>query len=76
MAYLAWRSDGSSAWSISFCAGVLTWVLLNAGRLHLAKPFDPYPFSLLSVVLSMVAVLLTSFPGKLLKDAAVFGLQY
>jgi uncharacterized membrane protein len=58
------------------CAGVLTWVLLNAGRFHLANPFDPYPFSLLSVVLSMVAVLPTSFPGKLLKDAAVFGLRY
>jgi len=43
------------------CAGVLIWVLLNVGPLHLARPFDPYPFSLLSVVLSMEAVLLTSF---------------
>jgi uncharacterized membrane protein len=43
------------------CAGVLIWVLLNSGPFHLARPFDPYPFSLLSVVLSMEAVLLTSF---------------
>jgi uncharacterized membrane protein len=43
------------------CAAILTWVLLNAGPFRLARPFDPYPFSLLSVVLSMEAVLLTSF---------------
>jgi uncharacterized membrane protein len=43
------------------CVGVTGWVLLNAGPLRLAKPFDPYPFSFLSVVLSMEAVLLTSF---------------
>jgi uncharacterized membrane protein len=43
------------------CIATLTWVLLNAGPFHLATPFDSYPFSLLSVVLSMEAVLLTSF---------------
>ena len=43
------------------CTGVLIWVLLNSGPFHLARPFDPYPFSLLSVVLSMEAVMLTSF---------------
>jgi uncharacterized membrane protein len=43
------------------CLATLTWVMLNAGPFHVARPFDPYPFSLLSVVLSMEAVLLTSF---------------
>lgn len=43
------------------CFAVLIWVLLNAGPLQLARPFDPYPFALLSVVLSGEAVLLTSF---------------
>lgn len=51
------------------CAGVLIWVLLNTGPLHLAKPFDPYPFALLSVVLSMEAVLLTSF--VLIRQSAI-----
>jgi uncharacterized membrane protein len=51
------------------CAGVLIWMLLNAGPLRLAKPFDPYPFSLLSVVLSMEAVLLTSF--VLIRQSAI-----
>jgi uncharacterized membrane protein len=51
------------------CVGVLIWVLLNAGPWHLARPFDPYPFSLLSVVLSMEAVLLTSF--VLIRQSAI-----
>ncbi len=51
------------------CTGVLIWVLLNAGPFHLAKPFDPYPFSLLSVVLAMEAVLLTSF--VLIRQSAI-----
>jgi uncharacterized membrane protein len=51
------------------CAGVLTWMLLNAGPFQLQKPFDPYPFSLLSVVLSMEAVLLTSF--VLIRQSAI-----
>jgi uncharacterized membrane protein len=51
------------------CAGVLIWVQLNTGPFHIAKPFDPYPFSLLSVVLSMEAVLLTSF--VLIRQSAI-----
>ncbi len=43
------------------CFAILIWVLLNAGPLHLQRPFDPYPFPLLSVGLAMEAVLLTSF---------------
>jgi uncharacterized membrane protein len=43
------------------CLAILIWVLLNAGPLHLQRPFDPYPFPLLSVGLAMEAVLLTSF---------------
>jgi uncharacterized membrane protein len=51
------------------CVAILVWVLLNAGPLHLAHPFDPYPFSLLSVVLSTEAVLLTSF--VLIRQSAI-----
>ena len=43
------------------CFAILSWFLLNAGPLHLQRPFDPYPFPLLSVGLAMEAVLLTSF---------------
>jgi uncharacterized membrane protein len=43
------------------CFAVLVWLALNTGPFRLARPFDPYPFSLLSMVLSLEAVLLTSF---------------
>lgn len=51
------------------CFAVLVWALLNAGPLRLAQPFDPYPFSLLSMVLSLEAVLLTSF--VLIRQSAI-----
>jgi uncharacterized membrane protein len=51
------------------CIAVLAWVLLNAGPFRLAQPFDPYPFSLLSMVLSQEAVLLTSF--VLIRQSAI-----
>jgi uncharacterized membrane protein len=43
------------------CVLTLSWVLLNAGPWRLSRPFDAYPFPLLSAVLAMEAVLLTSF---------------
>jgi uncharacterized membrane protein len=42
------------------CIAVLAWIAANTGIFRNA-PFDPYPFSLLSTVLSLEAVLLTSF---------------
>jgi uncharacterized membrane protein len=37
------------------------WILLNTGPLRLARPFDPYPYVLLSLVVSCEAVLLATF---------------
>jgi uncharacterized membrane protein len=42
-------------------AFLVAWISANAGVVPRLQGFDPYPFSLLSVVLSMEAVLLTSF---------------
>lgn len=44
---------GSWTFICVFCLTMLAWVVLNA--LLLAKPFDPYPFVLLNLVLSTVA---------------------
>ncbi len=51
-------SKGSIALHI---VGFVSWLLINTGHIHAIKPFDPYPFSLLSVVISSEAVLLTVF---------------
>jgi len=46
---------GSWRFIISFISIVTVWVLINL--FFLAKPFDPYPFILLNLFLSMIAAL-------------------
>jgi uncharacterized membrane protein len=46
---------GSWAFIISFCSVLFFWIILNAVLLF--KPFDPYPFILLNLVLSCIAAL-------------------
>ena len=59
------QTIGSFAGTIQFVlaqiAFVVGWISANAGVVPGLEGFDPYPFSLLSVVLSLEAVLLTSF---------------
>lgn len=56
---------GRFAGTLSFVVGQLTfvaaWVTLNSGALPGFTAFDPFPFSLLSTVLSLQGVLLAAF---------------
>jgi uncharacterized membrane protein len=56
---------GRFAGTLSFIAGQLTvvaaWVALNLGVVPGFSAFDPFPFSLLSTVLSLEGVLLAAF---------------
>ena len=47
---------GSWAFILTFSAVLLVWVIVNVGGM-LAKPFDPYPFILLNLVLSSLAAI-------------------
>jgi uncharacterized membrane protein len=40
---------------------VLSWILLNANRVSWIPRFDPYPFSLLGMIVAVEAVVLSSF---------------
>ena len=40
---------------------LLAWLLANSGEIRGVRPFDPYPFSLLGVIVAMEAVILSSF---------------
>ena len=40
---------------------VIAWLLVNSGKIPRARPFDPYPFSLLGVIVAVEAVILSSF---------------
>jgi uncharacterized membrane protein len=40
---------------------LVAWLLINSGRVPSLRPFDPYPFSLLGVIVAVEAVILSSF---------------
>jgi len=40
---------------------VIAWLLVNSGQLSSIRPFDPWPFSLLGVIVAVEAVILSSF---------------
>ena len=49
------RVAGSWAFIISFCSVLAIWILINVALI--SKPFDPFPFILLNLVLSCIAAL-------------------
>jgi uncharacterized membrane protein len=51
---------GTAHFVAAQCIIVVAWLSLNLHLFNIA-PFDPYPFSLLSLVLTLEAVFLTSF---------------
>jgi uncharacterized membrane protein len=55
------RIAGSLGFVAVHLAGIATWMAFNTGLIPGAVPFDPFPFSLLGVLVSLEAVLLTSF---------------
>ena len=40
---------------------LLVWLLVNCGEIRGIRPFDPFPFSLLGMIVAMEAVILSSF---------------
>jgi uncharacterized membrane protein len=52
---------GSLLFVVLHLVFVVAWLLINSGKIPSARPFDPYPFSLLGVVVAVEAVILSSF---------------
>ena len=51
-----------SFWSVVIHAtALLMWIAVNLGWLRGVRPFDPYPFGLLSMIASVEAIFLTTF---------------
>jgi len=42
-------------------AWFVLWIMLNTGSVPNLKPFDPYPFTLLTTIVSLEAIFLTLF---------------
>jgi uncharacterized membrane protein len=51
---------GSMSFVILHLAWFAAWIAINSGKLGI-RPFDPYPFIFLSMMVSMEAVLLSTF---------------
>ena len=51
---------GSIGFAVTHVCGVAGWVAINAGMTTL-RPFDPYPFCFLSVIVALEAVFLSTF---------------
>lgn len=49
---------GSMAYLTFNAVWFLIWVLINTGVLPIVKPFDPYPFGLLTTIVSLEAIFL------------------
>jgi len=52
---------GSLTFVVIHLVLVAGWVVVNTGRIPGVKPFDPWPFSLLGVIVAVEAVVLSSF---------------
>ncbi len=55
---------GNSIGTLNFVAlhliGVILWVVINAGLIPPARPFDPFPFPILNRSIALEAVLMTA----------------
>ena len=52
---------GSVGFVTIHVVGFAAWAAINLGLLRFVPPFDPYPFSLLSMIMSTEGVLLAAF---------------
>lgn len=52
---------GTMTFVILHLVSLVAWFTINSGLVPIVKPFDPYPFVLLAVIVSVEGVLLSTF---------------
>jgi uncharacterized membrane protein len=52
------RAAGTAVFAVAHLVWFASWILINSGRV-LIEPFDPYPFSLLTMIVSLEAIFLS-----------------
>jgi len=55
------HATGSAPFALAHLGWFTGWLVINTGHLFRFKPFDPYPFSFLTLVVSLEAIFLTVF---------------
>jgi uncharacterized membrane protein len=53
--------SGSIAFFVVNAVWYLAWILINSGRVSGIKPFDPYPYTFLTLMVSLEAIFLAIF---------------
>ena len=53
------RAAGTAVFAVAHLVWFVTWVLINSGRVARIKPFDPFPFNLLTMIVSLEAIFLS-----------------
>jgi uncharacterized membrane protein len=53
------RFAGTTAFAAVHLLWFVVWLLVNTGRLPAVRPFDPYPFNFLTLVVSLEAIFLS-----------------
>jgi uncharacterized membrane protein len=51
---------GTMAFVLCHALGLLLWIVINSGAFPL-KPFDPYPYTLLTMIVSLEGVIIATF---------------
>lgn len=53
------RAAGTATFAVAHLAWFLSWIALNAGLVRRVRPFDPFPFNLLTMIVSLEAIFLS-----------------
>ena len=53
------RAAGTAVFAVAHLVWFVTWILINSGRVARIKPFDPFPFNLLTMIVSLEAIFLS-----------------
>jgi uncharacterized membrane protein len=53
------RAAGTAVCALAHVAWFASWILLNTGRVGPIRPFDPFPFNLLTMIVSLEAIFLS-----------------
>ena len=59
IAGLVTRAAGTATFAIVHLAWFAGWIAVNGGFIRRIKPFDPFPFSLLTMIVSLEAIFLS-----------------
>ena len=53
------RAAGTAVFAVAHLVWFTSWMLINSGRLARFEPFDPFPFNLLTMIVSLEAIFLS-----------------